>query len=83
MVPNDQLAEVKEYGFSFWVRPSYLKPILFKSETFLLNDLGIAGIHENTDGYCEDSGRYGGALNIFLQRGEWSNVPTYYFLSYN
>jgi len=56
-----------------------LKPILFKSETFFQYDLGIAGIHENTDGYCEDSGRYGGALNIFLQRGEWSNVPTYYF----
>lgn len=66
-MPGNEATQVKEYGFTFWVRPSYLHPIMFKFDTFITNDLGIAGIHENTGGYCPDTdGRYGGALNVFL-----------------
>jgi hypothetical protein len=86
MVPDDEAPLVKEYGFTFWVRPSYLSPAPFKFNTFMTNDLGLAGIHENTLGYCPESdGRYGQALNIMLMRDEFSDHdgPTYVFNSYN
>jgi len=42
-----------------------MEPIMFKFDTFVTHELGLAGIHENTRGYCpETDGRYGGALNI-------------------
>jgi hypothetical protein len=64
------------------VKPSYLYPAYFKFDTFIEHDLGIAGVHEVGQGYCGEM-PYKRALALWLQRGQWSNNPTYIFESYN
>lgn len=46
------MGSAQEYGFSMWLRASYLDPAFFNFERFHEEHLGIAGISENTAGYC-------------------------------